>query len=350
MLTFVASVFVFGILIFFHELGHFAVAKMLGIKVTEFSLGFGPKLAGVARGETQYNLRLLPLGGFTSMAGMDPNETDKEEDEPRGFNKKTVSQRIAVIFAGPLMNFLLAALLLAVIFAFQGIPVATTVIRETVPDSPAMQAGLMPGDQILAINGQRVENWDKLDQLIKERPEQNINVTVLRNGAEQQFNLNTIKNESGTGMIGIIPEQESRKLGLIQSLGQGLAWTGQVTLLILDFLAKMILGQAPADFGGPIMIVSEIGKAASVGFLFLLQLAAFLSINLGLFNLFPIPALDGSRILFLLWEKLRGRPVDPVKENFIHLIGFGLLLLLMLVVTYNDILKVFIINNVPGQN
>ena len=348
MLTFVASVFVFGLLVFFHELGHFAVAKMVGIKVMDFALGFGPKLVGVTRGETQYSLRLFPLGGFTRMAGMETNEDGVVDDDPRGFNKKTIGQRVAVIFAGPLMNLLLAALLLAVIFNFQGITVATTVIRETIPDYPAAQAGLMPGDQILAINGQRVEDWEQLVQLINEQPEQNISVTVLRNGAEQQFNIHTIVDDSGTGKIGFYPEQGTRKIGLIQSIGQGFAWTGKVTFLILDFISKMIFGQAPADFGGPVRVVSEIGKAASVGFFYLLQLAAFLSINLGLFNLFPIPALDGSRILFLFWEKLRGRPVDPVKENFVHLIGFGVLLLLMVVITYNDILSIFQFNT-PGQ-
>jgi regulator of sigma E protease len=240
------------------------------------------------------------------MAGMETNEDGVVDDDPRGFNRKTIGQRMAVIFAGPFMNLLLAALLLAVIFNFQGIPVATTVIRETIPDYPAAQAGLMPGDQILTINGQSVDNWDQLVKLINEQPEKNISVTVLRNGAEQQFNIHTVADDSGTGKIGFYPEQDTRKLGLIQSIGQGLAWTGKVTLLILDFFAKMIFGQAPADFGGPVRVVSEIGKAASVGFFYLLQLAAFLSINLGLFNLFPIPALDGSRILFLFWEKLRG--------------------------------------------
>jgi regulator of sigma E protease len=352
-LTFVASVFVFGLLIFFHELGHFFVAKMVGIKVIEFSLGFGPKLASLAGGETQYNLRLLPLGGFVRMAGMmadmDPNEESEEDDESRGFNKKTIGQRIAVIFAGPFMNFLLAVLLLAFIFAYQGVPVASTVISETLPDYPAFQAGLRPGDQIVAINGQKVENWDQLVQQINSQPGENISISVLRDGAEHQFNMHTTTDESGAGIIGIIPEQSNRKLGLVESLGQGVMWTGRVTMLILDFLSKMIVGQAPPDFGGPVRVVSEIGKAASVGFFFLLQLAAFLSINLGLFNLFPIPALDGSRILFLLWEKLRGRPVEPAKENFIHLVGFGLLLILMVIITYNDILSIFSSNNVPGQ-
>lgn len=347
MLTFVASVFVFGLLIIFHELGHFIVAKMVGIKVKEFSLGFGPKIAGITGVETQYNIRLFPLGGFVSMAGMEPGEEIDEGDELRGFNKKTIGQRIAVIFAGPFMNFLLAALLLALIFGFQGAPDGVVVI-DTLPDSPAMQGGIMPGDKILAINDQQIENQEELIGLISARPNQDIEITVLRNNVEQQLNIRTI-DENGAGKIGFVVGSGTRKLGLIQSLGRGLAFTGQVTLMILDFLSKMIFGQMPADFGGPVRIVSEIGKAASVGFLFLLQLAAFLSINLGLFNLFPIPALDGSRILFLLWEKLRGRPVDPLKENFIHLVGFGLLILLMVVITYNDILSIFMINNSPGQ-
>lgn len=348
MLTFVASVFVFGLLVFFHELGHFFVAKLVGIKVIEFSLGFGPKIAGVPGTETQYNLRLLPLGGFVRMAGMEPNEELDEGDELRGFNKKTIGQRIAVIFAGPFMNFLLAALLAALIFGFHGIPDGVVTI-DILPDSPAMQAGLMPGDKILSINGQLIKNQEELIGLISSHPNENIEITVLRNNVEQQFNIHTAVDESGAGKVGFVVGPGTRKIGLLQSIGQGFAWTGQITLLILDFISKMIFGQAPADFGGPVRVVSEIGKAAEVGIFYLLQLAAFLSINLGLFNLFPIPALDGSRILFLFWEKLRGRPVDPVKENFIHLVGFGLLLLLMVVITYNDILSIFTPNNLPGQ-
>lgn len=349
MLTFIASVFVFGMLIFFHELGHFMVAKLVGIKVHEFSLGFGPKLFGIPKGETSYNLRALPLGGFVRMAGMDPNEEEDEKDEGRGFNKKTIGQRIAVIFAGPLMNFLLAVLLLALIFAFQGLPVATTGIENVLPGYPAEKAGIVAGDKIVAINGQRVENWEELVGLINQMPEENVKVTVMRDGTERQLEMKTVRDENGLGKIGIVPAKGFRKAGLFQSLVLGVEWTGRVTFMILDFISKMIFGQAPADLGGPVRVVSEIGKAAQIGFFFLLQLAAFLSINLGLFNLFPIPALDGSRILFLAWEKVRGRPVDPVKENFIHLVGFGLLLLLMVVITYNDILQIFVFDKVPGQ-
>jgi len=347
-LTLIASIFVFGMLVIFHEFGHFSVAKFVGIKVHEFSLGFGPKLFGFPKGETSYNLRAFPLGGFVRMAGMDPNEKEFIDDE-RGFNKKTVGQRVAVIFAGPLMNFLLAVALFVLVFMLQGLPVATTVIKEVVPGYPAEKAGIVAGDKIVAINGQYLGEWEKLVARINEHPEETITVTVLRDGIEKQFVIKTIKDENGQGKIGVVSMSGYRKIGLIPAIAMGFEWTGRITLTILDFITKMIFGQAPAEFGGPVRVVNEIGKAAQVGFFFLLQLSAFLSINLGLFNLFPIPALDGSRILFLAWEKIGGRPVDPVKENFIHLVGFGLLLLLMVIITYNDILQIYVFSQVPGQ-
>ncbi|MDD4168708.1 MAG: RIP metalloprotease RseP [Desulfotomaculaceae bacterium] len=342
MLTFIASIFVFGLLIIFHEFGHFTVAKWVGIKVHEFSLGLGPKLFGIHKGETAYNLRALPVGGFVRMAGMDPEEED-EKDTERGFNQKTVGQRAAVIFAGPLMNFLLAVILLALVFVFQGVPVNTTKVQEVIPAYPAEKAGIITGDKIVAINGQYAEAWEELVAMISERPHEQITVTVKRGDVEKQFNLTTVSdNQDGRGMIGIVPEFGYQKAGPVSAVAMGFDWTGRVTLMIMDYIPKMIVGQEPADLGGPVRVVAEIGKAAQVGVLFLIQLAAFLSINLGLFNLFPIPALDGSRLLFLGWEKVFGRPVDPVKENYIHLIGLGLLLMLMVVITYNDIIQIFL--------
>ncbi|OAT85861.1 RIP metalloprotease RseP [Desulfotomaculum copahuensis] len=338
MQTLWASIVVFGLLIFFHEFGHFIVAKLAGIKVHEFSLGFGPRLAGLPRGETTYNLRLLPLGGFVRMAGMDPE--DKEADDERGFNKKPVWQRALVIVAGPLMNFLLAALLLAVIFAAQGMPAPTTTVSKLLPGQPAEKAGLRPGDRIVAIDGQPVQSWEQISQLISGLPDRRIDLTVVRNQNRKNITLVTARDPSGQGKIGIYPSQEMQRMGLFTAVGKGMEYTARISVLILDFIGKMITGRAPAELGGPVRIVQEIHTAVGMGIFYLLQLAAFLSINLGLFNLLPIPALDGSRVVFLAVEGLRGRPVDPAKENFIHLVGFGLLLLLIVVITYNDVLQI----------
>lgn len=342
MITFLASILVFGVLIFFHEMGHFAVAKAVGIKVHEFSLGFGPKLTGVTRDGTNYNLRLLPLGGFVRMAGMDPTEKDIEPG--KSFEDKTVAQRMGVIAAGSIMNFVLAILLLAFIFMFQGLPVPGTTIAETIKGDPADLAGLQTGDVIQSIAGEPMQSWDQITAAINSHPGQEIEMTVLRNGQTHSFMVTPKAREDGQGMIGIMPDQILQKQGPVAALAQGAEFTFKVSVLILNFVGKMIVGQAQADLGGPVRVVWEIGKAAQTGVFYVLQLAAFLSINLGLFNLFPIPALDGSRLMFLGLEALRGRKVDPVKENFIHFMGFGFLMLLIVFITYNDIIQLFIQN------
>ncbi|CCO09436.1 RIP metalloprotease RseP [Desulforamulus hydrothermalis] len=339
MQTFIASVVVFGLLIFFHELGHFLVAKRVGILVHEFSLGFGPKIIGFHRGGTRYNLRLLPLGGFVRMAGMDPNEeADKDIPVEQTFNHKSAMQRAAVIIAGPLMNFVLAAVLFALILMVQGVPdPSTTKVGEVLAGSPAQQAGLQIGDVIVAVNNQPVQTWDQLVAATNRTPGQPLQVKVRRDNQELNLTATAVKDKSGQYKMGIKPAL--KKMDPFSALAKGTSFTIQISGLILAFLGQMFTQQAPLDLGGPVRVVSEIGKAAEFGIFQVMQLAAFLSINLGLFNLLPIPALDGSRVLFLLWEKISGRPVEPSKESFIHLIGFGLLLLLMVVITYNDIVS-----------
>jgi regulator of sigma E protease len=336
--VFWASILVFGLLIFFHELGHFAIAKLVGIKVHEFSLGFGPKIGGFLKGETRYNIRIFPLGGFVRMAGMDPEEEDFEAGE-RGFNKKTVLQRISVILAGPLMNFVLAALILAIIFWFQGVPTFAPKVDSLVAGQPAERAGIVPGDQILAIDGKKIEKWEELKKKIDSSPGKKVNLLIKRGDRELNIAVVPAPQKDGLGKIGIYPGHELKKVGPVGALAAGASKTVEFSILIVDFIGRMITGQERPDLGGPVRVVWEISKAVEMGFIPLLTLAALLSINLGLFNLFPIPALDGSRILFLVIERLRGKPVDPRRENFIHLVGFGLLLMLIVVITYNDILQ-----------
>ncbi len=339
MTTFLAAVFVFGLLIFFHELGHFFAAKSAGIKVFEFAIGFGPKLAAVTRGETTYSLRAFPLGGFVRFAGLDPK--DEEVEQGRSFKDKSVLQRIGVIFAGPFMNFFLSALLLLAVFMVQGVPMPTTTVLDVVPNRPAAEAGIVKGDRIIAVNGHRVDEWKTLVAQIDANAGREMTITVER--GSERFDVRLIPDEvEGKGKIGIYPTFENRQVGLIGSAVAGAQWTWRWLVMIVGFLGQMIFQQAPVDVGGPVRIVSEIGTVATqFGFIALLRMAAFLSINIGLFNLFPIPALDGSRILFLLWEGLTGRPINPEKESFIHLVGFGLLLALMVVVTYRDIIELF---------
>jgi len=338
MLTVVATVVVFGLLIFCHELGHFLGAKWSGIKVHEFSLGFGPRLGGFRDRETLYSVRAFPLGGFTRMAGMDPGETEAVE-EGRSFNEKTVWQRLLVIVLGPLANFILAVVILGLVFQVQGLPVLPNVVGAVTPGGPAARAGLRPGDRILSVDGHTVSDWNQMAAQIEARPKQTIILEIGRGGTRLAVSLKTVTKPNGQGMIGITNAAPVLvRENPLRSLAGGLAYTWRITWLILVFIGRMIFYHAPPEVGGPLRVAAEIGQAARMGLANLAELAAFLSINLGIFNLLPVPALDGSRVVFLLTEAVRGRPVDPAKENFIHLVGMGLLLLLMVVVTYNDIL------------
>ncbi|MCL0081528.1 RIP metalloprotease RseP [Peptococcaceae bacterium] len=343
MLTLMATIFVFGLLIIFHELGHFWVAKRAGVKVHEFSVGFGTKLISYQWGETVYNLRLIPLGGYVRMAGMDPSEEeDADYDPKKGFNSKTFSQRFAIIAAGPLMNFVLAVVLVAIVLMLQGMPVATTDIGEVQENSPAAQAGIKAGDRIVAINGIAVEKWSNLVAEINNDAAQKITLEIKYNEILRTITVTPQLGEDGRYIIGIIADPAkaiTERVNPLVALWQGLEFTWNLTVLIITFLGKMIIGAEPPDVGGPVKIVSVIGDAADVGFFRLLQLAAFLSVNIAIFNLLPIPALDGARLVFLVVEKVRGKALDPSKEGFIHLVGFGLLILLILVVTYNDIVR-----------
>ena len=339
MTTFWASIFVFGLLIFFHELGHFLAAKRADIKVEEFAIGMGPKVISKKVGETVYSLRLLPLGGFNKMAGMDSEDVGNE----RGFNTKSVGQRMWVIVSGSLMNFLLAAILFAIIFGSVGIPTSTTLIGNVLEGRPAAMVGLQKGDTVTAINGQEITEWQELVRVIHANPEKEVQLTVERNG--QLLDITVVPElepNQGIGLIGIEPgEVRWETQGIFRSIYLAIQQTVQLTVLIVIALSQMITGQMSADVIGPVGIVQEIGNSAKVGIPYLLNLAALISINLGLFNLLPIPALDGSRLVFLAIEGIRKKPIDPDKENMVHFIGFSMLIMLIIMVTYRDVIRIF---------
>jgi len=326
---------VFGLMIFMHELGHFAVAKFFGIRVREFALGFGPSLLGFDWGETRYSLRAIPLGGYVRMAGMDPGDTD----DPDGFNNKPIYARALTIFAGPFMNFLLACLLFSTLFYAQGVPVDEPVLGEVMVDCeghtcPAVTAGLQPGDRVLTINGEPVNSWTDILTLVRGSGGAPVEMRLERKGQEFTAVLTPTLVE-GRYIIGI--QQATRPGSFWKALAQGPSLTYEYSKAWVLALVDALVGRQELQLTGPVGITREIATQASAGLDNVLWLTAFLSVNLGLFNLLPIPALDGSHLLFMAVEAIRGRKLDPERVSMVHFFGFLLLMGLILVVTYADL-------------
>lgn len=332
MQTLIASIIVFGILVFVHEFGHFIAARINGVKVLELAIGFGPKIVSRQKEETTYSLRLFPLGGFCRMLGENPEEVN----EAGSFTGKPPVRRAAILAAGPVMNLLLSLLLFFVIFYFFiGVQqLDSSTIGTVLPETPAESAGLRDGDEITAINGEPVAQWDEVVETIEKYPGEEVVLLVKRDGMIKEFKLIAEPSpEGGKGKIGIAPLMEK-----YQFRG-ALAISFERFGMIIASIFQVFTGQVPLDITGPVGIVITIGEVARTGFVNLLWLTGLISISLGLINLLPIPALDGGRLLFVLIEALRGRPIDPEKEGLIHFIGFALLLLLILLVTYNDLIR-----------
>lgn len=331
MQTALATIFVFFIVVVFHEFGHFIIAKISGIKVHEFAIGMGPRLIKINKGDTDYSLRLLPIGGYVKMEG-----EDEHSDDERSFSKKSVGTRMAVIAAGAIMNFILAIIVFSIYAYNVGVP--TTTIDEATERLPAYESGLRSGDTIKSINGSEVKSWDDVKKYIGSSSGEEITVTVIRNGTEHNFAIKPIINrEENRLIIGISPK-------LARSLSLSIKSGFQNMILVLEsmfqFIPMLFKGEVSSeDISGPIGIVYIVGEAAKSGFQYVLFVAGFISVNLGFFNLLPIPALDGSRLVFLLIELIRGKAVNPEREGFIHFIGFVFLIILMLVVAYKDIIK-----------
>ncbi len=337
--TVLAAIIIFCILIFVHELGHFISAKLLGIYVREFAIGMGPALFKKQRGETLYSVRALPIGGFCALEGEDVSSND-----PRALSNKPAWAKLIVMAAGSFMNLLLGLLLL---FCLYG-SLETIVVPEisyVKSESVAEQAGLLPGDEMIKIGTKRVHTANDVRWEVAEQTG-SFEMTVLRNGEKKTVHLELPKEGKG-GPIGIEMLQKENSLPL--TIKTGFHEAKFYVRMIIESVVDLVRGRVSvSSMSGPVGIVSEIGSAVSdtiehgrQGFLNLLNLAILLSINLGVFNLLPIPALDGGRIFFVLIEMIRRKPLPPEKEGMVHLIGFALLILLSLFIAYQDVLKLF---------
>ncbi len=331
----IAAILVFGFIVFIHELGHFYFAKRAGVTIHEFSIGMGPKIFGFEKEGIVYNIRLLPIGGYVAMEG-----EDSDSNDPNSFEKKTLKERFLSILAGPLANILLCIILFIPFFAIVGTP--GTTFQEVLPKSPSAIAGIKAGDKIIDINGEKIKSFNKLTKTIVNSKGKELNLTIERNGKDIK---KTIKPQlmSGKYMIGIQPKYEKNPL---KAIPQAFYTTYDISKNMLGFLWKLITGQLSGNvvnsLSGPVGVIKMVSTAASTGFLNLLYFTALISLNIGIFNLLPLPALDGWRILLLFIEFLRGGKKLPAKiEGYVNGAGLFVLLAFMVFITYKDILRIF---------
>ncbi len=342
LLTTVAAILIFAVLIFIHEFGHFIVAKLTGVGVNEFALGMGPKLISRKKGETLYSLRLIPIGGFCAMEG-----EDEDTGSENCFSRKKPYIRLMILAAGAFMNILLGFVLTLAMLIPQESFVAPKV-ENVVPSGAAEQAGLLPGDEILRANGRRIHVMDDLSWEIANNTEDaySLHLTV-KNGGEKRIVSIVPDTADGKTSYGIILKTEQNNV--LKSVKNATYKTIFYSRVIVDSFVNMLRGKVSlSQMSGPIGIVSEIGTAVEEtrsqgweGFQNLMFLTILLTINLGVFNLIPLPALDGGRILFVFIEMIRRKPVPVDKEAVVHFIGFAILIAFSIFIAFKDVVRIW---------
>jgi regulator of sigma E protease len=357
--TLIPFLFVLTIVVFFHELGHFLVGRWCGVGVKVFSIGFGPEIFGMTdRWQTRWRLSAIPLGGYVKFEGDDnaASVPDRNalsnmdaEAQDRSFASKSVSQRAAIVVAGPLANFILTIAIFAVMFSLYGRPISTPTVDEVVPDSAAAEAGFMAGDLVVSIDGSKIESFSDIQRAVSASAGTQLSFDVDRGGRAVTLlatpRMTEIKDMFGgtirQGLLGIKGSAKTRGIKTYtvpQALWAGVTETWFIISRTGQFLWELVSGRQSADqMGGPIMIAQISGQAATLGFAAVINLAAILSVSIGLLNLFPIPLLDGGHLAFYAAEAAMGRPLSERAQDIGYRIGFAIVIMLMVFVTWNDI-------------
>ena len=350
MLTWLLVIFAFSVMIIIHELGHFLMARRVGIKVETFSIGFGPQLFSVKKNGVEYRIGALPLGGFVKLLGEDPSEKltgDKSE-----LCSQPVGNRFKVFVAGPVLNYLLGYLLISIVFMI-GYPIITTKVGGLVENYPAKKAGIQAGDRVLAIDGKAVSDWEMLTDMMHKKTEGDVNLTIDRDGKKLDLVIRpTVRetkdvfgNKIRIAQVGIMnsDERSVQKYGFFESFVMGAKKIINFTYMTYKGLWSLITGKLPFkdNVMGPVGIFGTMNAAAKIGIVPFLLLTALISAILGMFNVLPVPPLDGGLILFLGIEKLMGRPLSRKVQEIAMQAGWAFFIMLMLFATYGDIFRIF---------
>jgi len=356
---------VLTLLVFVHEMGHYLVGRWSGIRILAFSVGFGPELLGwTDKHGTRWKFCVVPLGGYVKFYGDEdaastPDykrlETISPQERAQTFLGAKLWKRAATVAAGPIANFILAIAIFAVLFAVYGRSVADPVVAQVKENSAAAKAGILPRDRLIAIDGTPVATFDDVRRYVSVRPELEIKIRIERDGAFLDLPMvpqrteisDQFGNKMEIGIIGIVTDQDAGNFrlvtyGPIEAIGQGALQSWHIVTGTFDYLANLVTGRMKADqLGGPIRVAQASGQMATLGVAAVLQLAAVLSVSIGLLNLMPVPVLDGGHLMFYAVEALRGKPVGAAAQDVAYRIGFAMVLMLMVFATWNDISMFF---------
>lgn len=332
MKTAILAILLFCIMIFPHELGHFIAAKKMGVKVNEFAFGMGPVIWKKQRGETLHSIRLFPIGGFCAMEG-----EDEESDEPRAFSNKKPWQKIVVLAAGSFMNVLCALLIMILITGMAGF--TTTTVDSVEKGSPAAEAGIVSGDVIVDIDGKKIESWADISESVLKSEGRTLTLTIEREDEEKTTNITPAASAEGGYVIGVTSRVSHNPA---KAVSEGSKATWNMTKSMFATMGQLLTGKLGADnLSGPVGMVQMVSETSQYGFWYYGFLTALICLNLAIINMLPLPALDGGRIIFVLYTMITGRKVSEKVEGTIHFAGILLLFALMIYVTFNDITRIF---------